>query len=144
MLSPNSYPQAYIDDCRAKIDLQLSTYHDFLIAAEMGEDKAALGAAKDAFEALFFRHLILAMDHYFDHRARALEGKDGNPINEVRVLCRSIMHNSHKLLEDSQIRLDPAKSVLGLKAGDDIRLSAHDFKRLADAFFAEISIRYGV
>lgn len=141
MLSPNSYPQAYIDDCRARIDLQLSAYHDFLLAAETGEDKAALGAAKDAFEALFFRHLILAMDHYFDHRAQG--ENDGNPVNEVRVLCRSIMHNHHKLLEDSQIRPDPAKSVLGLKAGDDIRLTVHDFKRLADAFFAEISIRYG-
>ena len=143
MLSINSYPQAYIDDCRAKIDLQLSTYHDFLIAAETGEDKAALGAAKDAFEAPFFRHLILAMDHYFDHRARAREGKDGNPVNEIRVLCQSIMHNHHKLLEDSQIRLIPAKSVLGLKAGDDIRLTAHDFKQLADAFFNEISAKYG-
>jgi hypothetical protein len=52
------------------------------------------------------------------------------------------MHNSHKLLKDSQIKLDPAKSVLGLKVGDDIRLTTHDFKRLADAFFNEISVKY--
>ena len=103
---------------------------------------AGLGAVKDAFEASFFRHLILAMDHYFDNRLRTLELKDGNPVNEVRVLCNSIMHNHHKLLEDSQIRLDPAKSVLGLKTGDDIRLTAPGFKRLADAFFNEISAKY--
>jgi hypothetical protein len=142
MLGISRYTQAYIDDCRARIDLQLSAYHEFLLAADTGEDKAALGAAKDAFEAPFFRHLILAMDHYFDNRLRTLELKDGNPANEVRVLCNSIMHNSHKLLKDSQIKLDPAKSVLGLKVGDDIRLTTHDFKRLADAFFNEISVKY--
>ena len=143
MLGISNYTQDYIDECRSRIDLQLSNYHDFLLAAETGEDKAALGAARDAFEATFFRHLILAMDHYFDNRLRTLELKDGNPANEVRVLCNSIMHNQHKLLKDSQIKLDPAKSVLGLKVGDDIRLTAHDFKRLSDAFFNEIGVKYG-
>ena len=143
MLGISNYSQAYIDECRSRIDLQLSTYHDFLLAAETGEDEAALGAAKDAFEAPFFRHLILAMDHYFDNRLRTLELKDGNPANEVRMLCNSIMHNHHKLLKDSQIKLDPANSVLGLKVGDDIRLTGPDFKRLADAFFNEISVKYG-
>lgn len=143
MLSVNTYSAAYIADARAAIDLQQATWHSFLIAAHMGEDKAAIGAAQDAFEPVFFRHLILAMDHYFDHRARATEGKDGNPINEVRVLCNSIMHNHHKLMADTQIRLDPARSVLGLKVGDPIRLSAADFKRLSDAFFAEIAARFG-
>jgi hypothetical protein len=143
MLSISSYTPAYIAEARSKIDLQLSTYHDFRIAAEIGEDKAALGAAVDAFEPPFFRNLILAMDHYFDHRARALEGKDGNALNEVRMLCLSIMHNGHKLKADTQIQLDPAKSVLGLKVGDDIRLNAHQFAKLAEAFFSEIERKYG-
>ncbi|ESQ83483.1 hypothetical protein AEAC466_12470 [Asticcacaulis sp. AC466] len=133
----NSYSAAYIADARAKIELQLATYHAFLIAAQTGEDTAAMGAARDAFEPVFLRNLILAMDHYFD--AISPEAYTEGPINEVRTLCECIMHNHHKLQSDGHIALSPTTSVLGLKDGDDIRLTVADFKRLADAFFAEIS-----
>jgi hypothetical protein len=50
------------------------------------------------------------LENYFVHRSRTLEKKDGNPLNEVRVLCTSMMSNDGKLAADKQIRLDPAKS----------------------------------
>ena len=46
-----------------------------------------------AFEARFLSHLVLALDDYFLHRGRTIEGKDGNPLNEVRLLCDSIKDN---------------------------------------------------
>ena len=31
------------------------------------------------------------------YRARTKEGKDGNPLNEVRMLCSSLMHDDGRL-----------------------------------------------
>ena len=42
----------------------------------------------------------------------------------------------------SAVNLLPEKSVLGLKAGDDVKLSTADFVRLSKAFFSEIEKRY--
>jgi hypothetical protein len=128
MLSINSYPRAYVDDCRRKLDQQLAAY---------------AGLPRDpAFERPFFRRLLLALDHYFDHRSRSLEDKDGNPLNELRVLCSAIMHSDGRLAADKQIRLDPTNSVLGLKLGDEIDLDAKAFARLAAAVCAEIEAKY--
>src|SRR5437899_3739164 len=83
----------------------------------------------------------------FVHRLSGIEGKDGNPLNEVRVLCNSILLNRGKLQVDrlpgwpnsavAGIKLPPEKSVLKLKAGDDVRLSEADFERLSKAFFTD-------
>jgi len=89
----------------------------------------------------------------FVHRFTGIEGKDGNPLNEVRILCNSLLLNRGKLQVDklpgwpnsasSGIRLPPEKSVLGLKAGDEVRLSEGDFGRLSKAFFAELEKKFG-
>lgn len=42
-------------------------------------------------------------------------GKDGNPLNEVRILCNSIMNNNGIMSKDKTIRLNPEKSVLIFK-----------------------------
>jgi hypothetical protein len=73
---------------------------------------------------------------------RKNEGKDGNPLNEVRVLCDSLTDNDGVLVADKTIRLNPEKSILGLEVGDEIRLTEADFRRLADGFLAEVESRY--
>lgn len=87
---------------------------------------------------MFFNNLVLVLDNLFVHRTRALEGKDGNPMNEVRVVCNSLLNNGGKLLTDKSIKLNPAKSVLGLQAGDAINLTEADFVRLSEAFFTAV------
>jgi len=37
--------------------------------------------------------MVLVLDSSFSHRQRTMELKDGNPLNEVRVLCNSILEN---------------------------------------------------
>lgn len=135
MLSANKYSAEYVDDCRTKITKLISAYKKV-------QSTSAPGSGIEEFEPLFFNQMVLALDHYFMHRARGMEKKDGNPLNEVRVLCNSLMEGDGKLAADTQIRLDPARSILGYQVGDEIRLNEADFSRLSAAFLDEIAIKY--
>jgi len=127
MLSVNSYSVDYINACRSNIDVLLSSYKNLIACTKNN-------AAIESFEPNFFNHLVLVLDNYFCHRSRAMELKDGNPLNEVRMLCNSIMHNSSKLSVDKTIKYDPATSILKLRIGDEIKLSGSDFTSLFKAF----------
>jgi hypothetical protein len=142
MLSIAHYDQSYIDACREKVDRQLDAF-DELSAAAAASGHARVQGALAAFEPRFCNHMLLALDDYFGHRARGKEGKDGNPLNEVRVFATSIMAHDGVLTPDTTIRLDPSKSVLKHAAGDEIALSASDFRSLSAAFFAELEAKYG-
>ena len=48
--------------------------------------------------------------------------KDGNPLNEVRVLRNSMLNNNNIVCADNTIKLNPATSVLKYKVGDEITL----------------------
>lgn len=135
MLGVSTYSQEHIDACRAAVAAQLAAYAD---VTETAGDAAAIAR----FEPLFANHMVLALDFSFCHRLRGKEGKDGNPLNEVRVLASSITQHGAVLTADKTIRLTPATSVLGLELGAPIRLSAGDFARLAEAFFAELERRF--
>ena len=136
------YPKDYIAACRARVDADLRAYRE-------GGGKAAT----KELEARFFNDQVLLLDYMFVHRLSGIEGKDGNPLNEVRVLCNSILLNRGKLQVDrlpgwpnsavAGIKLPPEKSVLKLKGGDEVRLSAADFERLSKAFFAELEKKFG-
>jgi len=88
----------------------------------------------------------------FVHRLSGIEGRDGNPLNEVRILCNSILLNKGKLQVNrlqgwpnsavSGLKLLPEKSLLKLQVGDEVRLTEADFVRLSKAFFAEIEKKY--
>jgi len=136
------YPKDYIAACRARVDADLRAYRE-------GRGKAAT----KELEARFFNDQVLLLDYMFVHRLTGIEGKDGNPLNEVRVLCNSILLNRGRLQVDklpgwpnsagSGIKLPPEKSVLKLEVGDEVRLTEADFARLSKAFFAELEKRFG-
>jgi len=144
MLCVNKYTQKYIDECRSRVSAQVSAYQTLVATArnQTASDERRLKAAIEAFEPHFFNNMVLALDSYFVHRARAKENKDGNLLNEVRMLCNSMMNNNNRMCADKTIKFDPAKSVLKYRAGDEIKLNPADFIRLSSAFFAEIESKY--
>ena len=141
MLGVKSYTQDHIDAARARVDAAGSRYGAVARAAK--KTKAApLGKALAAFEPEFFNNMVLVLDSFFTHRLRGVEGKDGNPLNEVRILCASLVENDGRLALDKTIKWKPEQSVLGYAAGDEIRVTEADFVRLAEAFFAEIEQKF--
>jgi hypothetical protein len=136
MLGVSSYTQDHIDQARRRIAEQVSTYDD-LVAAAGGPGNAA-----DAFAPRFFGNLVIVLDALFMHRLRGKEGKDGNPINEVRMLSLSQVEHGGVLTADKTIRYKPETSILGLAIGDEIVIDESGFVRLADAYFAEIEKRF--
>jgi hypothetical protein len=132
MLSQSSYPAAYVAASRDAVRRHLDAYD----ALPLSPDTRA------AFEPGYLRQLVLALDTYALHRSRGQEGKDGNPLNEVRMLCTSIREHDGVLTGEKSIRYAADRSVLGLAEGDEIILDAAAFRRLADAFFAELEARF--
>jgi len=142
MLGMKKYPKDYIAACRVRVEADLRVYR-----SQVGK------APSEEFEARFFNDQVLLLDYMFVHRLTGSEGKDGNPLNEVRVLCNSLLLNHGKVQVDrlpgwpnsasSGMTLPPEKSVLKLKAGDEVRLSEADFVRLSKVFFAELEKRFG-
>jgi hypothetical protein len=139
MLAVATYPQDYIDECRAGMEEQLAAYRILVSAAR---EDAASQSAGESFEPLFFNNLTLVLVAYFVHRTRAIEGKDGNPLNEVRMLCHSILRNHGVLSADKTIKYKPQTSVLKLEVGDEIRLDEEQFLLLFDRYFAEIEKKF--
>ena len=54
-------------------------------------------APSKKFEVRFFNDQVLLLDLRFVHRLTGIEANDGNPLNEVRVLCNSILLHQGKL-----------------------------------------------
>ena len=141
MLGMKTYSQDYIDACRARVEANLRAYRK-----QVGK------APAKEFEDRFFKDQVLLLDYMFVHRLSGIEGRDGNPLNEVRVLCNSTLLNKGKLQVDrlqgwpnsavSGLKLPPEKSLLKLQVGDQVRLTESDFVRLSRAFFAEIEKKY--
>ena len=141
MLGMKTYSQGYIDACRARVDAGVRAYR-----------KQAGKSLSEQFEHRFFNDQVLLLDYMFVHRLTGIEGKDGNPLNEVRVLCNSIRLNKGKLQVDklpgwpnsagSGIKLPPEKSVLKLEPGAAVKLTEADFVRLAKAFFDELGKKF--
>ena len=99
-------------------------------------------AALDALEPEYFANLVIALDSHFVHRSRGQERKDGNAMNEVRVLVSSIQLHDAVMTAEKGIRLDPARSVLGIEYGERIHIDADGFERLAAAFLEALEATY--
>lgn len=134
MLSRASYAAEYVGSCRNLFDNLLAAYESLTEGRDL--DTAA------AFEISLARHLIVVLDAYFVHRARGREKKDGNPLNEVRMLRDSILENGCVLAPNSTIKYRPDRAVLGHEVGDSIDPSVSDVALLAAAYFREIEEKY--
>ncbi|MDX1998771.1 MAG: hypothetical protein SF066_13735 [Thermoanaerobaculia bacterium] len=128
MLGVKTYPQDYIDRCRVRFEAAVADFDD--------------AAARPGLEVPYFNHWVLILDYCFVHRLRTVEGKDGNPLNEVRVLCSSLLENEGKFRPLDNIKLRPEASILKYRAGDEIRIRRDDFVSLASAFLAEIERKF--
>lgn len=121
--------------CKARVDEQLASY-------EAVREAAGGCAALASFETSFLENMVLSLDSLFGHRARGKEGKNGNPLNEVRMICGSLMRGDSRLLSDSTIKYDPARSVLGTRIGEQMPWTPEGIGRLCHAFLSEIETRY--
>ena len=131
MLAVSSYKPDYVQTCHAALAAQLATF-------------AALpaGKARDAFAPGYFNAMLLVLDSYFLHRQRSNEGKDGGPLNELRLLCDGIKENGAVLGKSTTIKYKAEKSVTGIAVGQAIALDAAAFEALADAVFGDVLSRY--
>jgi hypothetical protein len=143
MLARNTYPKSYIAACRARVLSQVEDFRKLAAAIKhAGAKGPALDRSFEALEVAFFNDMVIVLDGYFVHRARGLEKKDGNPLNEVRVLAQSMMENGERMMEDDSVKMVPATSILKHEVGDMLRLREEDFVLLAKAFFADLEKKF--
>lgn len=141
MLGRKTYTQEEFDTAQTAMADQTAAFTALAKAVAASKDKKA-AAALDVFEPLFFNSLTLALDRCFVHRVRGVSGKDGNPLNEVEVICDSLMTNGGVLQASTVLKVVPAESVSKIEFGDAIRITADQFDRLSSAFLAEIEARF--
>jgi hypothetical protein len=127
MLGRNAYEPEELENARSAVKKQLA-------------DWRAAGADGDL-EATYFNSLVLSLDRPFVHRIRKMTGKDTNPLSEVELLVDSLIGNAGRFAAGTVIKYEPERSVLGLGPGDEIRLTADDYERLATAFLDELEKR---
>ena len=142
MLGRKDYTKEEFDHAQDAIKQQLAAYKKLVKAIDGAPADPKVASALEAFEPLFFNNMTLVLDRYFVHRVRMVSGKDGNPLNEVELMTDSLMNNGGVLRGNNVIKLNPEESVLKLKIGDRIRLSAAQFERLSKAFLAEIQAKF--
>ena len=103
MLAVSKYEPEYVEQCRERVSADLAAY-DRIAGAANG--------ALDGFESVFFNNMVLTLELQFVHRLRKAEGKDGNALNEVRILASSLVENGGVMLADKQITFKDG-SLLG-------------------------------
>ncbi len=129
MPARTAYTSDEIEACRDSCDALLAVW-----AANDVEDSTL--------ESLVFVQAVVVLDAWFAHRERDLEGDDGNPMNEVRVIADSVVGNAGTLRVLEPIRWAPERTVLRFAVGDEVEMSANGFERLAAAYLAAIENTY--
>ena len=125
----NSYTSDEVESCRDACDALLAAW-----AANDIEDTTL--------EGMVFGQAVVVLHTWFGHRELALEGDDGNPMNEVRVIADSIVDNDAVLRVAGPITWVAERTVLRLAVGDDVEVTANGFERLAAAYIAAIESTY--
>jgi len=144
MLGRKDYTKEEFDNGKKAIQRQLAAYRKLAEVAVGDKPGKDAKAALDAFETLFFNNMALTLDRLYVHRlsGKDHEGKDGNPLNELRLIVDSLVDHNGVMRADKQIKLPPDKSVLGIDVSDKIELTEDDFTRLSKAFFDELKGRF--
>lgn len=131
MLAVSSYKPDYVQACHANLSTQLDSFRAL-----------PAGKAKDAFAPGYFNAMLLVLDSYFLHRQRSNEGKDGGPLNELRMLCDAVKENGAVFAKNSTIKYKAEKSVTGIDFGQAIVLDDKTFEALADTVFGDVLAKY--
>ena len=125
MLGRNSYTSDELESCRDNADALLAAWQ-----ANEVEDTTL--------ENLVFNQAVVALDAWFVHRLRTMEGQDGNAMNEVRVLADSIVANDGVLRVEGPMRWEPDRTRLGFAIGEEVLVTADGYERLAAAYLDAI------
>lgn len=123
MLAVKTYSRAYIDSAERNFS-------------------ALLDSLPDGTSPAVCNHLVLALDHYFWHRKRSVEGGDCNPLNELRMISEGVTECGGVLTADDTIDYSPEQSVLGLALGSELALTCADLRTLAKSVFTELRYRF--
>ncbi len=135
MLAVNKYPRDYVEEIKSKFSRYAEVYRKL-------RDEREKSGSMDGFEQVYFNNLLLALDSHFAHRARAAERKDGNPLNEVRMICSSLTLHDGVLSVDKTIKYDPAKAVLKYPLGQKIELTEAEFLKISSAYLDDLITKY--
>ena len=92
MLSVKGYSKDYIDSCKGKVERDIEVFN-------------LLDRYSIEFERCYFNNMVLILETMFIHRMRGQEGKDGNPLNEVRMLANSLLTNQVKRVSYKTINI---------------------------------------
>jgi hypothetical protein len=123
MLLHTGYDRHYVAACRESVGAAV-------------EELRRVGAGSAA-----WNQLVPALDRWFAIRNPKAEGRDGNPINEVRAIAESVTEHGAVMAVPRGIKLASETSVLGFEEGEEISLDGDAFERLLDAFLAEVEAR---
>lgn len=124
MLLRTGYDRPYVAACRESVGAAV-------------EELRRVGAGSAA-----WNQMVPALDRWFSLRNPKVEGRDGNPINEVRVIAESVTEHGSVMAVPRGIKLAPESSVLGFEEGEEISLDGDAFERLFDAFLAEVEEKF--
>jgi len=124
MLLRTGYDRTYVAACRESVGAAI-------------EELRRAGAGSAA-----WNQLLPALDRWFELRNPKVEGRDGNPLNEVRVLATCVTEHGSIVATPKGIKLSPETSVLGFAEGEEISLDGDSFERLFDAFLAEVEAKF--
>jgi hypothetical protein len=133
MLGRKTYTPEELANGKATVAQQLKAYDEIV--------KKAKGVSEDV-QAVYFNNMVLVLDRYYVHRLRGSTGKDGNALNEVEMIADSLINNGGVLKGNNVIKYVAGEAMVKLEIGDRIRLTATDFERLAEAFFAELEAKF--
>jgi hypothetical protein len=124
MLPRTGYDRHYVAACRESVGAAV-------------EELRRVGAGSVA-----WNQLVVALEHWFAERIPKVEGRDGNPLNEVRVIAESVTEHGAVMTVPKGIKLRAEASMLGFEPGEEISLDGDAFERLFDAFLAEVEAKY--